>query len=347
MRIAVVTTSWPAGDGDPSGHFVQAEVRELEREGHAVEVVAPAPGGAFGWPGVAARVRERPWRAFDAVRWVVQARARVTRLDVDRVVAHWVVPCGWPMACGVVPHPHALRQILAFPSPTRGEGVPGALLGDAPLPSWERGAGATRATRGGDGRDLHVVSHGGDVRLLLGLPSPLRARIVRDVTARATAWRFVSESLEASLLAGLPPELRTRVEAIAVVRAASLDVPDVRDAIARRRRELAGTRVAVSVGRLVTSKRVDRAIDQVARARDVDALVIVGDGPERGRLEAHARRRGVDARFVGVVPRTEALAWIGAADHVLFTSEAEGRSTVVREAEALGTRVVVVGGEGA
>jgi teichuronic acid biosynthesis glycosyltransferase TuaC len=296
MRIALVTTSWPADDGDPSGHFVQAEARELEREGHAVEIVAPAPGGAFGWPGVAARVREKPWRAFDAVRWTVRARAQVARLDVDRVVAHWVVPCGWP---------------IALQSPA----------------------------------ELHLVSHGGDVRLLLGLPSLLRARIVRDVTARATVWRFVSESLRASLLAELPSDLRARVEAIALVRPASLDVPDVRDAIARRRRELAGTRVAVSVGRLVPSKRVDRAIDHVARVRDVDALVIVGDGPERERLVAHARRRGVDARFVGVVPRTEALAWIGVADHVLFASEAEGRSTVVREAEALGTRVVVVGPE--
>src|SRR5580698_9652010 len=100
MRIALVTTSWPADDGDPSGHFVQAEARALERQGHAIEVVAPAAGGAFGWPGVAARVRERPWLAFDAARWVLEARRRVTHLDVDRIVAHWTVPCAWPVAAG-------------------------------------------------------------------------------------------------------------------------------------------------------------------------------------------------------------------------------------------------------
>jgi glycosyltransferase involved in cell wall biosynthesis len=44
-------------------------------------------------------------------------------------------------------------------------------------------------------------------------------------------------------------------------------------------------------------------------------------------------------RFVGAVPREEALAWIGAADALLFASRAEGLSTVVREAEALGIRV--------
>src|ERR1019366_3159812 len=97
MRIALVTTSWPAHEGDPSGHFVQAEARELERAGHEVLVVTPEPGGAFGWPGVSSRVRERPWRAIDALRWVRGPRAQVAGLRVDRVVAHWAVPCAWPI----------------------------------------------------------------------------------------------------------------------------------------------------------------------------------------------------------------------------------------------------------
>src|ERR1700726_1685249 len=100
MRIAVVTTSFPAHEGDPSGHFVQAEVRELERAGHEVIVVAPPVGGAFGWPGVAARVAERPARLVDAARWVIQGRARLARIEAQRVVAHWAVPCAWPVAAG-------------------------------------------------------------------------------------------------------------------------------------------------------------------------------------------------------------------------------------------------------
>jgi glycosyltransferase involved in cell wall biosynthesis len=68
--------------------------------------------------------------------------------------------------------------------------------------------------------------------------------------------------------------------------------------------------------------------------------VVVGDGPERPRLERQARSLGVDALFVGAVAREVALAWIAAADVVLHASSAEGLSTVVREAEALGTRVV-------
>jgi hypothetical protein len=297
MRIALVTTSYPAFEGDPSGHFVQAEARELERAGHAVIVVRPQAGGAFGWPGVAARVREQPFRAVDAMRWMARARAQVAGLCVGRVVAHWAVPCGWPVATA----------------------APGA--------------------------ELEIVSHGGDVRLLAAMPGRAREAVVERLARRAQTWRFVSEPLAATLLASLEASTRRRVEAIAQVRAASLEALDVRAAVERRRRELGATRVAVSVGRLVADKRVDRAIEHVARGRQVDALVVVGDGPERERLEQLARRRGVATRFVGTVPREDALAWIGAAEFVIHASRREGLSTVVREAEGLGVPVVAIGEE--
>ncbi|HZU85491.1 MAG TPA: glycosyltransferase family 4 protein [Polyangiaceae bacterium] len=320
MRVAVVTTSWPDGAGDPSGHFVRAEARALEQDGHEVVVIAPpaGAGGAFGWPGVAARIRERPARALDAARWVLGARRRLGELGarcrpgelgarcwlgelgklgterrIERVIAHWAVPCAWPVAAGAA--------------------VP-----------------------------LEVVSHGGDVRLLARLPQPARGVVVRAIASRAHAWRFVSEPLMTELLVALDRASRRRVEAIAVVRPALLEMPDVRDAVALRRRALGGLRVAVSVGRLVATKRVDRVIEHVARSGDVDALVVVGDGPERARLQRLARRRGVDARFVGTVARDDALAWIGAAALLVHASEAEGLSTVVREAQALGTPVRVV-----
>jgi glycosyltransferase involved in cell wall biosynthesis len=300
MRIAIITTSWPAAPDDPSGHFVRAEAVELERAGHRVAVVAPAPGGAFGWPGVGARVREKPLRALGAMRWVLEARRRLQRLAVDHVIAHWAVPAGWPIA-------------LAAPETT-----------------------------------LDVVSHGGDVRLLLALPRGLRDRTARALAERATTWRFVSDALRSQLLDVLGDAARRRVERIAVVRAASMHLPEaegVRRAAAELRHQVAAGdagETAVVVGRLVPSKRVDRAIEYVARTRPARTLVVVGDGPERPRLERLARSLGVDARFVGLVPREAALAWIAAADVLLHASNAEGLSTVLREAEALGTRVVLV-----
>jgi glycosyltransferase involved in cell wall biosynthesis len=299
MRIVLVTTSYPAHEGDPSGHFVRAEARELERQGHEVVVVTPAvsalagrAGGAFGWPGFAARVREKPWRLLDAMRWTTRATRQLAAERADRVVAHWAVPCAWPVAASA-----------------------------------------------DDGAELAVVSHGADVRLLLGLPAVIRERIVRSIARRAAEWRFVSAALQAQLLAALEGA-RASVERIATVRAPSLELPSVEGRMARIARELDGKRVAVSVGRLVASKRVDRAIRHVARTRDVDALVVVGDGPERARLEELARRCDVDTRFVGLVSREEALAWIGVARMVLHGSQHEGLSTVLREAEALGTPVV-------
>jgi glycosyltransferase involved in cell wall biosynthesis len=50
----------------------------------------------------------------------------------------------------------------------------------------------------------------------------------------------------------------------------------------------------------------------------------------------------VDARFVGLLPREETLAWIGAAAVLVFASAQEGESTVLREAAAMGTPVVLV-----
>jgi glycosyltransferase involved in cell wall biosynthesis len=63
---------------------------------------------------------------------------------------------------------------------------------------------------------------------------------------------------------------------------------------------------------------------------------VVGDGPLRPRLERQALSSKLDAIFVGRTTRNVALAWIAAADMVLHASEAEGLSTVKREAEALG-----------
>jgi teichuronic acid biosynthesis glycosyltransferase TuaC len=289
-RIAFVTTSWPANEGDPAGHFVRAHAREFERRGHEVVVVAPRPGGAFGWPGIAARLRSHPVSALDAARWVIVATRQVVRLAPNHVVAHWAVPSGWPIGT------------------------------------------AARAP-------LQVVSHGGDVRLLTALPRLARHAIVRTLATRATSWSFASEALLRDLLDALDRPTRTLVGCVAVVQAPALEIPDVTEAISKLRLDLGTARVAVCVARLVRTKRVDRVIEHVAQTDTLDTLVVVGDGPERARLEQLACDWRVDTRFVGTVARPEALAWIGSAHVLLHASETEGLSTVVREAQALGTPV--------
>ncbi len=302
MRVAIVTTSYPRSEQDPSGHFVRAEARALVRAKHDVVVIAPdglsqgdgvdvigARGfGAFGWPGVASRLRARPHLALGAIHWMSRARDALRHAGpFERVIAHWAVPSAWPVS-----------------SVTRGE--------------------------------LEVVSHGADVRLLIAMPRALRERIVEDIILRATTWRFVSRALERTLTSCLPSRLEDRVLDMSTIEACAFELPDVRARAAELRANLAAP-VMCSVSRLVATKRVDLVIRHAARAKM--ALVVIGGGPERARLELLAKEQGVDARFMDTLPRNEALAWIAASEAVVFASEAEGCSTVVREAEALGVRV--------
>jgi len=182
---------------------------------------------------------------------------------------------------------------------------------------------------------LEVVSHGSDVRLIVAMPAALRGGIVRAIAARADVWRFVSSELLTTLVGSLDDDLAAQVRGIAVIRAPSLRMLDV-SARARALRAKLGV-FDVSVGRLIASKRVERAIDHAARKRAL--LVVIGEGPERRALERHAKRASAHVRFVGDLPRDETLAYVAAADTLVFASEAEGSSTVVREAQASGTPV--------
>ena len=185
---------------------------------------------------------------------------------------------------------------------------------------------------------VEIVSHGSDVRLLLRLPSLVRNRVVRALAERATTWRFVSEELLETFADHLEHALAHHVRSLAFIQPAALHVPDVATRARTLREELGPFQV--SVGRLVASKRVDRAI---AHAAQKDAtLVVVGDGPERSFLERHATRLNARVLFKGELPRTEALVHIAAADALVLSSRQEGCSTVAREATALGTPVVPV-----
>jgi glycosyltransferase involved in cell wall biosynthesis len=293
-----VTTSFPAGPGDASGHFVAAEVRRRRAAGERVIVLAPRTsaepsvdpdvhflpaGDAFGWPGALARLRERPARLLGVVRFVMAARRELARRPDERVVAHFVVPCAWPIASG--------RE------------------------------------------QLEVVAHGSDVRLIERLPAPLRRLIARALAGAEV--RCVSDELRVRLERALAPLRAAQLR----VEAAALDLgpaPTRGEARAALGVDVA-TRLIVLVARLISSKRVEVALRAAALVPGALA-VVVGDGPERARFEREFPR----VRCVGRVSRPEALRWIAAADLLLSASTLEGAPSVVREARALGTRVVTL-----
>ncbi|MBK7586343.1 MAG: glycosyltransferase family 4 protein [Myxococcales bacterium] len=240
-RIVVVTTSFPAHAGDPSGHFVAAEVRRLVERGARVHVIAPgrertidgqlvigiADGGAFGWPGALARLRERPARAIGVLGFVLGARRALAALPHDRVIAHFILPGAWPIGIG-------------------------------------------------SSRPLEVVAHGSDVRLLGRLPRRLRARILSALLGRGAHFRAVSHEL-ASLLRSFDP----RVAKHLVVEPAAIDLSRVPErAEARRRLGLDDApRWVVIAGRLIPDKRVAVAVSAAELIPDA-RVVVLGDGPE-------------------------------------------------------------------
>ncbi len=71
-------------------------------------------------------------------------------------------------------------------------------------------------------------------------------------------------------------------------------------------------------------------------------LVLGGDGPARVELEEEATRRGLDARFLGFLPREELAAFYTALDVFCFPSPVETQGLVAMEATACGTPVVGV-----
>ena len=285
-KIAVVTTSFPEHAGDPSGHFVAAEVHTLAAD-HDVRVFVPR-GRPFGWPGLLPQLSGSPLTTGPrlAAKLFALRRALTRAAPFDHAIAHFL-PCA-ALCRGIAP-------------------------------------------------TLEIVIHGTDLRVVAALPAPLAQRALTRLLAPATRIRTVSTELADLLLAHLPPAERHGVEARLAVAPSPITMPDVGAAAASLRARYAGKRLAVCVGRLIPAKGVDRVIEHVAQNEPHTTLVVVGDGPERERLEAHARRRSLATTFVGKLPRCEALAWIGAADVVFHGSRSEGACTVMREANELGT----------
>lgn len=103
----------------------------------------------------------------------------------------------------------------------------------------------------------------------------------------------------------------------------------------------------VFVGRLSPAKAVHVLIDAVARLDGV-RLIVIGDGPERARLESQARAAGLNGRIVfeGSKPREDVLRTLAGAQAAVLSSAYENLPHAAVEALAAGTPVVAtaVGG---
>jgi glycosyltransferase involved in cell wall biosynthesis len=108
------------------------------------------------------------------------------------------------------------------------------------------------------------------------------------------------------------------------------------------------TKVVLIVGRLSREKDHLTLLEAVGRLRSAFALhlIIVGDGPERSRIEDRVRRLGLGASVTLTGHQSSAEPWYGIADVAVLSSLSEGSPNALLEAMATNVPVVAtaVGG---
>ena len=205
----------------------------------------------------------------------------------------------------------------------------------------------------------------------LGSRRPLVAKLVSDPAyERARRWGLFEGTLEEFQVAGgtrLTALRRARTRTLR--RAETLVVPSRYLAeIARgwglenerlhivpnpappaRAATTGARRGLVFAGRLTRQKAMHVALDALAHV-PATRLTVIGDGPDRARLERHAREAGLNGRvsFVGSLPRDEVLDALAGAEAAVLSSDWENYPHAAVESLAAGTPLVAtaVGGVG-
>lgn len=189
-----------------------------------------------------------------------------------------------------------------------------------------------------------VKLHGSDINVITKLPGP--RRLSEWALPRADRIVAVSRALgDAAVLLGV-----SRDRVVLVMNGVDAELFHPRDrAAARAELGLPDGPLVLYVGNLKDVKGVldlapawTRVLVEVPDA----TLVIVGDGPLRGKLEALVDQFGARVRMIDAQPLARVPVWMAACDVLVLPSHAEGTPNVVLEALACGRRVVAsaVGG---
>jgi glycosyltransferase involved in cell wall biosynthesis len=173
----------------------------------------------------------------------------------------------------------------------------------------------------------------GDLARLAGKPL---GRIRSRLLFRFAWFAALSADAEQELLArGVAPD---RILALPN----GVDVGMYRPATQEERRRLRERHglpsdrfIGTFVGRLHPVKDVDTLLGAAARVPEL-TLVVVGDGPERARLEAQAAQLGIASRVSFVGESAEVAELLRASDAFLLSTRGEGMSNALLEGMACG-----------
>ena len=178
-------------------------------------------------------------------------------------------------------------------------------------------------------RPIVVTLRGDDVTV--AARSGLHRRLLRLAVTRASAVVCVAETMAQHLRAAMPDcaaKVRVVLNGVDAQFHAEPPVPPLR---------------SVFVGSLIPRKGVDLLVQAFARLGEPAGLLrLVGDGPERERLEALAQTLGLRDRveFIGQVAPEQVSGHLAASQVFVLPSHSEGRPNVLLEAMAGGTAVV-------
>lgn len=190
-------------------------------------------------------------------------------------------------------------------------------------------------------KPIVLTARGTDVNVIAQYGNP-RRQILR-AAEKAAAVVTVSRALRAELL-------RLGIAECKVVSLRNgVDLSLFKPEAMQPAKRILGIRgnLWLSIGNLVELKGHRLAIEALARERNV-SLIVIGEGPERGRLRRLALVRGVHdrVRFIGFASREELRTYYSAADALILASRREGMPNVILEALACGTPIIAtqVGG---
>ncbi len=318
MRILTITTLYPNAAAPAHGVFVENRMADFaDRTGAHVRVIAPVPWFPF------------DNAAFGRYAAFARAPAHETRRGIEISHPRYAIPPKVGMTYAATALERAIRKEVQ-------RQVDAGADFDVIDAHYLYPDGVAAARVAADlGKPLILTARGSDVSEIPAFPR--QRRMILSAIAVADAVICVAAALKEELV-----RLGAPAEKVHVLRnGVDLDLfrPRARDA-AKAALGVTGRTVA-SVGHLIDRKGHDLVIDAVAAIPDA-TLLITGDGPERGALEARAQAAGVTdrTRFLGPRPHNELADVYSAADVLALGSTREGWPNVLLEAMACGTPAV-------
>jgi len=318
LKLLTFSTLFPNDMQPNHGIFVENRLRHLVASGEVTStVVAPVPW----FPSPSPRFGD----------WAKYASVAQHEIRHGIVVHHPRYPVVPRFGMSIAPYLlywAALRSIQRLPIEARGVDAIDAhyVYPDGVAAVWI----GQRL-----GIPVVITARGTDVSLIPQYALP--RRLIRRAIAGTAALIGVSAAIRAALVElGAPPDkvtvLRNGVDT-ALFRPVDRDM--ARAALGLVRPTL------ISVGLLIDRKGHHRVIEAMTQLPEMD-LIIVGEGPERGRLSALIERLGLTnrVRLLGARPHAELPMLYGAADALVLASSREGWANVLLESMACGTPVV-------